>query len=61
MKKYFKNRLEAINWIANNVEGEGQFEVLREQLIFNFIYTRTYFVTKNDSQKEVAMLKNNTS
>ncbi len=61
MKKYFKNRLETIDWIANNVEDEGQFEVLREQMNYNFIYTKTYFVMKDDAQKEVALLKNNSS
>jgi len=38
MKKEFTTRLEAIDWIANEAENEGQFEVLREQLNFNFIY-----------------------
>ena len=61
MKKYFKNRLEAIDWIANNVEDEGQFEVLREQMNYNFIYSKTYFVMKDDAQKEVALLKNDSS
>jgi hypothetical protein len=58
MKKYFKKRIEAIDWIANNVEDEGQFEVLREQLNFNFIYTGTYFVIKDQSQYEVVLLTN---
>ncbi len=61
MKKYFKTRLEAIDWIADNVEDEGQFEVLREQMNYNFIYTKTYFVMKDDAQKEVVLLKNNRS
>ena len=59
MKKYFKNRIEAIDWIANNAEGEGQFEVLREQLNFNFIYTGTYFVKKDNSEFEVVLLRKN--
>ncbi len=57
MKKYFKNRLEAINWIANNVENEGQFEVLREQLTYNFIYTNSFFIIRNDARMEVVWLK----
>ena len=57
MKKYFKNRIEAIDWIANHVEDEGQFEVLREQLNFNFIYTRFYFVNVNGAQMEVVLLR----
>ena len=55
MKKYFKNRIEAIDWIANHVEDEGQFEVLREQLNFNFIYTGFYFVNVNETQMEVVL------
>ena len=44
MKKItFKNRLEAISWIAENAEHEGQFEVLREMLTYNFIYFGAYF------------------
>lgn len=56
MKKYFENRMEAIDWIANNAEDEGQFEVLREQLNYNFIYTRHFFVITDDAQMEVVML-----
>ena len=56
MKKYFKNRMEAINWIANHVEDEGQFEVLREELTFNFIYTEKYFVDPEVTQMEVMLL-----
>ena len=36
MKKRFENRLQAINWIARYSKNEGQFEILREQLNFNF-------------------------
>ena len=42
MKKSFETRLEAINWIANHSKTEGQFEVLREELTFNYIYTGNY-------------------
>ncbi len=56
MKKYFQNRLEAIDWIAGYVENEGQFEVLREQLEFNFIYSRLYFLELDDQPAEVAWL-----
>ncbi len=58
MKKVFKNRLEGIDWIAANVEDEGQFEVLREQLNFNFIYTGKYFLEIDESIKEVVLLGN---
>ncbi len=44
MKKTFQNRLEATDWIANYVENEAQFEVLREQLNFNFIYTNKFYL-----------------
>ena len=56
MKKYFKNRLEAIEWIAENVEDEGQFEVMREQLNWNYIYTKTFFIAKGKGQMEVVLL-----
>lgn len=58
MKKYFQNRLEAIDWIAEQAENEGQFEVLREQLQFNFIYTGTYFLELEDEPAEVVWLNN---
>jgi len=32
MKKTFENRFAAVNWIADYVENEAQYEVLREQL-----------------------------
>ena len=58
MKKVFRNRLEGIDWIAANVEDEGQFEVLREQLNFNFIYTGRYFLDIGESIQEIALLDN---
>lgn len=58
MKKHFKTRLEAMDWIAAFAEDEAQFEVLREQVNFNFIYTRTYFVEleENESIPEIVWL-----
>ncbi|MGK0363630.1 MAG: hypothetical protein ACI85O_000683 [Saprospiraceae bacterium] len=50
MKKQFQNRIIAINWIANYVENEGQFEVLREQLNFNYIYNGSYFLEINEQE-----------
>ena len=44
MKKKFQNRIEAVDWIAGYVENEGQFEVLREQLNFNYIYSGTLYL-----------------
>jgi hypothetical protein len=58
MKKVFKTRLEAIDWIASNAEDEGQFEVLREQLNFNFIYTGRYFLDIDESFQQVVLLGN---
>ena len=58
MKKKFQNRIEAIDWIANHAENEGQFEVLREQLTFNHIYSGTFYLDLNekDKLKEVIIL-----
>ena len=54
MKIKFKNRLRAIDWIANFVRSEEQFEDLREQLNFNQIYTGNLYieVEKDDSEEE---------
>ena len=56
MKITFESRLEAIDWIAEYVDDEGQFEVLREQLNFNYIYTGKYFLQIDESIGEVASL-----
>ncbi|MCB0572199.1 MAG: hypothetical protein KDC66_20675 [Phaeodactylibacter sp.] len=56
MKITFKNRLEAIDWIAKYVENEGQFEVLREQLHFNYIYEGAYFLLLGEEMGEVVSL-----
>jgi hypothetical protein len=52
----FASRLEAIEWIANYVEDEGQFEVLREQLNFNYCYYERFFLAINEPIAEVVML-----
>ena len=59
MKKIFQNRLEAIDWIAKYAKNEGQFEILREQLNFNFIYHVKFFViiNKDTELAEVVMMK----
>ncbi len=56
MKVRFKTRLEAIEWIANRAKDEGQFEVLREKLLFNYIYTGTYFLDLSKKLGEVVMM-----
>ncbi len=58
MRKVFNNRLEAIDWIAENTENEGQFEVMREQLNFNYIYTERYYIDTGKSIQEVVLLGN---
>lgn len=56
MKKiHFDTILEAIDWIADYAEDEGQFEVLREQLNYNYIYTETYFLDLSKPISEVAL------
>jgi len=57
MKKYFENRYEAIEWIANYAKDEGKFEVLREQLMFNHLYTGKYFLDLSKKIGEVVMMK----
>jgi len=56
MKISFETRLEAIDWIADYAQDEGQFEVLREQLLFNFLYTEQYFLNLEDADAEVMLL-----
>ncbi len=60
MKKKFKNRIEAVDWIADFVESEGQFEVWREQLTFNYIYSGKFYLEINQKEElaEVVNLKN---
>ncbi len=54
--KRFKSRLAAIDWIANYVEDEGEFEVLREQLNFNFIYSGKFYLKLDKERRSVAFL-----
>lgn len=58
MKKYFHNRIAAMDWIAAYAEDEAQFEVMREQINFNFIYTGTYYIQleKTGSVPEIVWL-----
>lgn len=57
MKKVFATRLEAIDWIAAQAKNEGQFEVMREKLLFNFIYTGTYFLDTEEQIEDVILRK----
>lgn len=56
MKINFENRLEAVDWIADHVEDEGQFEALREQLNYNYIYSGEYFLDLEDEIDEIVLL-----
>ena len=53
MKVSFDSRLEAIDWIAQNVEDEKSFESLREQLNYNFIYKGEFYVNFDDDNPEI--------
>ena len=55
MKVKFESRLEAIKWIAEYADDEGHFEVLREQLNYNYIYTGNYFLELDYPISEVVM------
>ena len=56
MKVKFKSRLQAIDWIANYTEDEGEFEVLREQLNYNFIYTGKFFIKVEKKKRDIISL-----
>jgi len=57
MRKNFNNRLDAIEWIVANAKNEGQFELMRENLTYNFIYHSRFFLNMKDCEGEVEMLK----
>jgi hypothetical protein len=59
MKKEFESHLEAIDWIAQHAETESHFEILREELIFNHIYTGEYFIDSIAMDREVVWIENN--
>ncbi len=59
MKKKFQTQLGAIDWIAHFAKDETQFEVLREQLMYNKLYSGEFFVEldKREAMPEVIWLK----
>lgn len=57
MKKSFESRLEAMEWLASKVENEGQFEVLREQLNYSFIYNGTYIIKLENLELFVELIQ----
>ena len=58
MKMSFPTRLAAIDWIASHAKDEAHFEVLREQLNYNYIYFQIYFLDLSDTDEEIVMLSN---
>jgi len=58
VNKTFESRLEAIEWLADKVENEGQFEVLREQLNYSFIYNGTYIIKLENLELFVELIEN---
>ena len=56
MKISFKNRMHAIEWIAEHARDEGHFEVLREQLNYNHIYTGAFFLDLSQPAMEIVLL-----
>jgi len=59
MKIDFENRIEAIEWIASHVDDEGQFEALREELNYNYIYTGVFYLDLDKEIGEVILLDQN--
>ncbi|MEO1259444.1 MAG: hypothetical protein AAFZ15_11635 [Bacteroidota bacterium] len=59
MKKQFHTRLGAIDWLVSFASNEQQFESLREQLLYNHLYTGELFVklNKEEALPEVIWLK----
>jgi hypothetical protein len=49
----FTSQLEGIDWIVTKVQNETQFEILREELLFNYIYTGRYFLDMQQTKLEM--------
>ena len=56
MKHEFQTQIEAVEWIADVAKDEAHFEILREDLLFNHIYSGLYFVIMSSVNIEVALL-----
>ena len=56
MKKQFPSQLQAIEWIAQFANNECQFEILREQLLFNHIYYNCYFLSINEKELDMEVV-----
>ncbi len=57
--KVFKSKIEAVDWIAQHVENEGQFEVAREAMTMDFIKSGKIIVKLDATNLEVVTLENN--
>ncbi len=57
MKKFFKTHLEAIEWISEYAQNEAHFEILREELTFNFIYTDQHFIHLALLERDIVWLE----
>ncbi len=56
MRQEFNSQMEAITWIADYAKSEAHFEIMREELTFNHIYTGEFFIHPNHVDMEVIML-----
>ena len=54
MKVTFNTNLEGVDWIATYAKDEYQFEILREKLLFNYIYSNCYFLILDAKEDEVS-------
>jgi len=55
MKHEFSTQIEAIDWIADNARDESHFDILREELLFNQIYTGEHFIIMSNVNIEIAL------
>lgn len=55
MKQEFTTQIEAIDWIAENARDESHFEIMREELLFNQIYTGAFFIIMSNVNIEIAL------
>ena len=44
MKREFTTHMEAINWLSDHSRNEAHFEIMREELKYNYIASGHYFV-----------------
>lgn len=44
MRREFNNHMEAMNWLSDHSRNEAHFEIMREELKYNFVDSGEYFV-----------------